>query len=164
MEDKTQIYKLDDTTTGAFEYLVEWLYSQHFSKDIDSGDIMAIHAGFKHLIELWVLAEKLLIPALQNAVILEIAARMKSTSITPTTCLNYVYENTAKDSQLRRFVVRLCAWELSHSWLDKYPAQFPKELLIEMVQMLSGSMTEKTRERKGAEMDQIGYEVAEPEK
>jgi len=131
-EARTQTYRIKDTTVRAFELLVDWIYSQdigdcHFEAVIDGkevfwnpGEVMA------RLAELWVLADKLLLPNLQNIAI----DHLNDVFTEEGACmiLPYVYENTAEDSLLRRFLIEAVA-------LNGH-----KKIMHEALQLFTGPM------------------------
>lgn len=78
MKGQTQKYEIEDTNPETFRVFVQWLYSQklnhiHYDEHLELelnnlGHFIHCNKGTKSVIELWVLAEKLLIPQLQNEV------------------------------------------------------------------------------------------------
>ncbi|TVY89926.1 hypothetical protein LAWI1_G004842 [Lachnellula willkommii] len=109
IEGRTQTYKLDDVSEGVFKLLVQWLYSQkltvqYFDREKDPADSSL---QGKNLAALYVLADRLAMPSLQNLVLETIEDISVKSDTIPNTCLHYVYENTSKGSQLRRFFVAM---------------------------------------------------------
>jgi hypothetical protein len=123
VEGQTQTYRLEDTTANAFRHLVQWFYSKsmnfesHFENHVprNSADWNSHQAPCRKksrtLVDLWILADKLLIPEVQNLVIEEIIAAYR------TGCLgsiayqvNHVYENTEPGTALRRVIATLFSW------------------------------------------------------
>jgi hypothetical protein len=88
------------------------------------------------LAELWVLADRLLIPALQNQTIRELESMRKEHRISPTTCVLYIYKNTSPGSLLRRWILTVCAFNVPQDWLIENPDQFPKKMLLELATLL----------------------------
>ena len=117
IEGITKTYRLD-TTERAVRLLVNWMYTEKLdvqqlgdnppANDTDA----AAHEDFS-LVELWVLADKLLIPRLA-----------------------YVYEHTEAGSPLRKLFVEQCAYERLPSKLEQNPDLFPKEMLLELAPLL----------------------------
>ncbi len=115
-EGRTQKYELEDTNPDTFRVLVQWLYSQkltsiHHEDDTeDRSHYVNCRKVVTSQIELWVLAEKLFIPQLQN----EVMTCLRHVSITCTwpfeLLLNHIYQNKSEKSPLHRFVVDLIAW------------------------------------------------------
>lgn len=85
-----------------------------------------------HLFKLWVLADKLLIPQLQNSVLHKVQEICTGTNIIPTSSITYVYDNTHQGSPLRRWILNECA-SLQMTWFEEHPTQFPKDMLLELV-------------------------------
>lgn len=147
IEGQTQTYKLDDTTPRAFRLLTQWIYLQkltisqlqggvenwkqeEFSKD----ERRAIVQEFMALVELWVLADKLRIPHLQNLVIDTIHAIEEKTLFAPSPLsLQYIYDNTAPGSQLRRFAVEVSISSLQpKDFINKRVAKYiPHQMLLD---------------------------------
>jgi hypothetical protein len=86
------------------------------------------------LVELWVLADKLRIPRLQNLVIDTIYAIEEKALFAPSPLsLHYIYDNTAPGSQLRRFVVEVSISSLQpKDFIDQRVAQdIPHQMLLD---------------------------------
>jgi hypothetical protein len=62
VEGQTQRYALEDTTEDTFRLFSEWIYTQNIYWDGESMETPASSS----LPRVWVLAEKLLVPKLQN--------------------------------------------------------------------------------------------------
>jgi hypothetical protein len=113
------------------------------------------------LVELWVLADKLLIPSLQNVVIRELERLRKRFRTTSTRCLHYVYEKTGPGSQLRNLFISWCAFNMVSTRFEEKPDHFPKEMLLELARLLVESMPETIKERVVDERDMADFEVEE---
>ncbi|CZR51104.1 uncharacterized protein PAC_00979 [Phialocephala subalpina] len=108
-------YRIIDTTSRAFQILHGWLFNEELmtkqlspppDMDLDDEDY---GEEDKSLAELWVLAEKLSIPTLQNAAIEAITRIAVEHSCAPEATFDYVYNNTqGEESPLRRLLVRQC--------------------------------------------------------
>ncbi|KAF8848134.1 hypothetical protein BDZ45DRAFT_539644, partial [Acephala macrosclerotiorum] len=131
-EGETQTYKLEDVGQRTVRLLIHWMYHQ----ELDIGKITSQMKSLtdKMLVELWVLADKLLIPPLQNTIIHELERQRNRFRATSTSCINYVYEKTAPGSPLRRLFVSWCAWNMARSRFEERPEHFPKEMLLDLVQ------------------------------
>ncbi len=77
------------------------------------------------LVELWILAEKLLIPKLQKV---------------STSCLAVCYENTATGSPLPPVLLHECTAYLLSETYSEDPKQFFHEMLIDLVIVCSNAM------------------------
>ncbi len=130
-----------NTTESAFRLLIQWLYSETIAinqlKDdyIPKGDDTEECDEDMSLAQLWVLANRLKIPRLQNYVIEAMYDISERTRMIPAT-IYYVYDNTDNRSSLRAFLVELVASELKCGGLQKNPDQFPRDFLIEFGEYL----------------------------
>jgi hypothetical protein len=113
------------------------------------------------LVELWVLADKLLIPSLQNAVIQELEKLRAFHKTTSTKFLHYVYDKTGPGSPLRRLFVHWCAFNVASDWFSKKPGHFPQEMLIDLVQLLSESSSEDWKTQMSERRNMADFEVEE---
>ena len=129
-EEETKTYRLEDTTAGAFRYFLHWIYGQNLELDEKSSISTKAH----HLVRLWVLADFLVIPRLQNAVIAKIHEMSEQENVVFVRVLDYVYENTSDDTcPLRRYFVNELAFNYSGGF--KEPELFPSELLLELARV-----------------------------
>jgi hypothetical protein len=138
LEGQTQTYALEDTTEGAFRLLVQWLYSQKLTllqledqHQFQEGKTKAEEGEDKNLAELWVLADKLAIPKLQNAAIdsmeqIRLVGRMVVVSVWA-----YAYDIAGPDSHLRHYVVAICAL-LATKDLAQWGSVFPHGMLLKL--------------------------------
>jgi hypothetical protein len=115
------------------------------------------------LIQLWILAGRLLVPELQNLVIDKIDDIREVTQAIPTDCLDYVYKNTSAGSPLRRWFVHQCATQLEPEWFTEHPEHFPQEMLIKLVAIWSRHMSEGTKTELMEEANITDFEVELPE-
>jgi hypothetical protein len=115
------------------------------------------------LVQLWVLADKLLIPELQNLVIDKIDEIREVTETVPTSVLNYVYEKTSAGSPLRHWFFHQCTTQLEPEWFTEHPEHFPQEMLIELAAFWSRNMSEKTKVKLMDEVNITDFEVEVPE-
>ncbi|TVY35540.1 hypothetical protein LOCC1_G005517 [Lachnellula occidentalis] len=146
IEGQTQEYRFDDVSEGTVQFLVQWLYHQELSL-VPLEDGKYKQDEFTSVVELWILADKLLITPLQNLALREIykLGRPKGTSISHV--IPYVYSNTGPGSPLRRFVVDLCASKLSASTYLKTPQRFPQAMLIDLATVLAGAITSSASQK-----------------
>jgi hypothetical protein len=89
------------------------------------------------LAKLWVLADKLLIPSLQNQVIHKIDAIAAHSSEVYTKPMNYVYSNTSANTPLRRLFVLYCTRELGTEEYSVCADDLPKEMLDDVATLFS---------------------------
>ncbi|KAH7417490.1 hypothetical protein BKA64DRAFT_636848 [Cadophora sp. MPI-SDFR-AT-0126] len=152
VEGQTQEYRFEDSSVEAVRLLVHWFYTQMLDI-IDPTELVDEHVEGvieralnqdMALIKLWVLAEKLLIPRLQNFVIDEMERCGKIICRVPVQCFKEAYEKTSPGSPLRRFLVDDCGWYLVPEWYSKESNAFPSEMLIDLVTKLADTVESRT--------------------
>jgi hypothetical protein len=124
VEGQTQRYILEDTTEAAFHLFSEWVYTQNIYWDGESKDEPSSFS----LPRVWVLAEKLLVPKLQNRAMDLIEDVQKNRGTFGSTVF-WVYENTCCGSPLRRIYIHQWAWDFHSS---HYRRALPAEFLIDL--------------------------------
>ncbi|TVY73307.1 hypothetical protein LSUE1_G005520 [Lachnellula suecica] len=141
-EGLTQTYALEETTKEVGRLLACWLYTRKVdSKQIEDPSLKEEEDII--LVELWVLADELLISDLQNDVIRQLYDNANSDGQgrpIATNCLKYAYQATAKDSKLRHFLVDLVA---SLMWSDSFSScaeDFPRQFLLEYAFRVSSTV------------------------
>lgn len=159
-EGRTQTYELEDTTKGAVQLLVEWIYTQKL--DLNGlEDEKTWDAQCMCLANLWVLADKLLMRSLQNSAMGKLETLCARHHWIPVVILNYVYDNTQKKSQLRRFLLYKCALKLDAENYTRFPEEFPKEMLLELAVYLIEAMDDLPDRSKFPKFKISDYEVPE---
>lgn len=152
----TSIYRCPNCGDRTVDLLGGWLYEQKLviAKDHDrkKEEDMA-------LVELWVLAEKLRMPQLQNDVIRKIEHIAKATKKVNTKCFSFVYANTVPESPLRRLFLAHCAYHLRPGAFADSSDDYPKEMLIELATLYSSSFPKREKDREGLERDINDYLV-----
>lgn len=145
IEGQTQTYRLEDTTPGSFKLLIQWVYAQkvRISQPAPPGllDVLAergeqdADVGWgeedMNLARLWVLADRLGMPKLQNnvmSIIVDISKLHQPAALT----FRYIYENTAEGSPLRALTIRQCATELNPRIFTGNTSAFPHQLLLDI--------------------------------
>lgn len=83
------------------------------------------------LTKLWVLADKLLIPRLQNQVIHKVDAIAADSCEVYTKPMNYVYSNSSANSPLRRLFVLYYTRELGAEEYSVCADDLPEEMLVD---------------------------------
>ncbi|CZR51183.1 uncharacterized protein PAC_01058 [Phialocephala subalpina] len=150
IEGQTQTYHIDDTTEEVFRFFVQWLYSDKLEvwqlNEERKHDIRYILNNPKEhriwianensenqtLAALWVLADKLCLPTLQNLVVEYIAdiSKLPNTWL-PYKTYHYIYDNTSDDSPLRRLSVIQVATYFGAREFKKFSKWFPVEILVD---------------------------------
>jgi hypothetical protein len=135
IEGQTQTYRLKDTTEGTFRLFVQWLYYQQLEllqlqgDDVDNN---IANDEDKSLFGLWILADKLGAPHLQNQAIESIKEICEKSGAISTMHFHYIYDNTSAGSLLRRYMVDECRQSLPREAYIDDPHKFPHEFLIEL--------------------------------
>lgn len=133
-EGKDQQLDLEETDPKVFGIFVNWLYTQ----EIVAPD--EYPATSSHLVRLWVLADRMLVPKLQDDALeefdkLRVEHRLRLSGGT----IQYIYDNTVDGSPLRRYVVALEATgykDMPEDFVD-LPQFFPREMLVDMIKYLT---------------------------
>jgi hypothetical protein len=176
-EGETQTYSIDDTTVEAFRMFVQWVYSQKLNVTVHTGPISLTQQQLLddpcnhmspctkenyYLSQLWVLAEKLMVPQLQDVV-------MDQFNIIRQTCpeafgchLNYIYANTSEESPLRRFAVQIVAWSPQMDYKE-FSVLYPKEFLLDLVMVFHSAVPARTQTKKMDSLDISEYYVTKQE-
>jgi len=171
LEGQSQRYKLDDTSAGAVQLLVQWMYSE--SIDISLGELPTANNNMwpskskqdDSLAKAWVLADRLLMPKMQNHVMNQMGQVCKHYKLIPSLTFEYIWNNTATGSPLRLRVLDWCAHIVNPDSFLKAGAQFPKQLLLELVTQYAGDPAFKAYKSGKVKNETINkYEVpTEPE-
>lgn len=112
--------------------LVHWFYAQDLTiLDREDWGLHETDEENLALIQLWILAEKLLIPQLQNLVL---RAMNKTQGVAGVSSRNirYVYDHTDKGSLLRKYIVHRCACFVDPERYEEESQSFPQEMLLEL--------------------------------
>lgn len=148
IEGNAQKYRLEDTSEPAFRFVAQWLYNgalqiEDYLRGLECGGLERNNGDHMQtceycspfvrvLLEVWFLGDRFMLPSLQNTVMKALASEVYPHHLLMVN-LNYIYENTDSDSQLRRYVVYQSALlnVNPHQWrnnLDLYPKEFLAEL------------------------------------
>lgn len=128
LEGQTQTFTIEDfKQPNAFYYIQSWMYTQQ----TDSWKLEYGASCPVRIFHVWILADRLLMPRLQNAVM----ELMHDAPCVPLRQLRVVYDNTLPESKLRNYLIDLCAIrkfskEDKDSWLA---AGVPSELLLNIL-------------------------------
>jgi hypothetical protein len=161
-EGQTQTYHLEDTSEDAVRLLVFWIYSQNLNLPLEEAESWDFTREIQALCSLWVLADKLIIAALQNAVIEKINAISLRDSIIPTFCIQYIYQNTAVRSPLRQLMLTYCAYSsFATSYYTDNSHQFPKEMLLELTALLIDELPPGHAAKRLNRKDMSRFKVSE---
>jgi hypothetical protein len=124
-----------------FDFWSQWLYFKKLEiaqlKDDWVTHLATQQNENSNLAELWVLADKLGIPQLQNVTMETMHQITIKIRLIPAGTSKYIYNNTSPTIALRRYVVELCAISLSPKHFSEHPDQFLHVMLIDMVTFYS---------------------------
>jgi hypothetical protein len=171
---QTQIYEIEDTTPDVFRILIQWLYIQKvgcmnhvaFFSTIKTSAEVDEHLEdcvpqTASLLQLWILAEFLLLPQLQN----EIMNALHSISqwcLTPFSAnLNYIYDKTAAGSPLRRFVANMLAWSTPYEDYNKFSILYPKEFFVDLASLFNSVVPSKAATHRRNRTDITDFYVGD---
>jgi hypothetical protein len=162
IEGQTQTYKLEDITVDAFQYVVYWFYSQKLKtfvvspaeikewstkmlgdKSVQPNAIPKSRIGKMlrercfSLCRVWVLADRLQIPRLQNLVTDELERTRAELGVTDLGVLNLIYDPkqlaVPKGAVLREYFVETIRNFAGVKPMEACQEFFPRELLLECV-------------------------------
>ncbi|TVY35538.1 hypothetical protein LOCC1_G005519 [Lachnellula occidentalis] len=131
IEGQTHTYTLEDSGETTGRLFVHWLYFQELL-DHDDWEPKEEKGINLILIQLHMLADKLLIPLLQNSIIPVTHQHVHQNELQLLYTLEYVYEETEAGSLLRRFILHLCACYMAPSTYSNFANDVPKEMLLEL--------------------------------
>ncbi|KAE8446884.1 hypothetical protein EG329_011515 [Mollisiaceae sp. DMI_Dod_QoI] len=171
VEGQTQEYRLKDTTAEAIRLLVNWFYTQKVEVrqlgPEGNFSTKEVNMKFKHheditLVELWVLADKLLLPRLQNTIVEEMQRLREQLRLAPINCYALAYEKTQEGSPLRRFLVDSSVGSsMQKPEFYECIEQFPKEMLMDMFIVGKAALPSAARKALRPEKGMAKYKVPE---
>ncbi|KAK5675406.1 hypothetical protein LTS10_011848 [Elasticomyces elasticus] len=163
-EGQDRAVKLPEAEPEVFSNYVQWLYSGAVPcKD-------ATNSGEADLIKLWILADLLMAPKLQDLIATTIITARRTEKCTLAwEVVNETYSKTAEGSPLRRLVIDLYVKAGTADWLSKDTRTVPQEFMTDLTKaLLSQRMvkeTAKTEELKGLYAGvPCGYHVHDKDK
>ncbi|PMD64785.1 uncharacterized protein K444DRAFT_625422 [Hyaloscypha bicolor E] len=148
VEGQTQTYRVEDTDPDIFRLLIQWFYKQTFKHStansaesiIEEQSIVEVSEAefpsaeidsmYLNMVKLWILAERLIIPRLQNF-IMDSLVEMSEESWS-TLWMATAYESTSSDSPLRRFAVDVLLYQVPAYGKKQCQNHFPRELLVDL--------------------------------
>jgi hypothetical protein len=115
---------------------------QRGDPDCACGGHLACKNQTESLVQLWILAEKLLVPQLQNRVIDVLCRLNKRCRYTPE---NYdlVYSETFEGHPLRRFIIDQALWREIPDYNANFRAELPHDMAVDMLRKLFGMSDEQ---------------------
>ena len=152
LEGQTQTYNLEDTAPGAFQLLVQWLYTKSIQFCLTDAEINYIpFAGPETMLRnynkitkqkllrygmrlmiLWITADYLQLPRLQNMAIDGLDHLSLQWGIIGIN-VRYLYENVPSGAPLRQLIFEHCLLFMSPSSYQDVPHLFPKQMLLDLI-------------------------------
>ncbi|KAH8590815.1 hypothetical protein B0O99DRAFT_744892 [Bisporella sp. PMI_857] len=144
-EGLTQLIEYSTMSINAFGIFTDWLYSQKIAS-VD-GSLPSV----TDLIHLWILADNLIIPTLQNQTIQAISEVMTPTDKPESFILHTLYNNTMANSPLRQILADMF---VSHAFVidEEIEHHFPREILLDMINSAARSTPKKTAKLSKSKM------------
>lgn len=163
IEGRTRIYPLGDVEQEVVSLLVNWFYTQEIILESLERD-ECVEGDWGNIPRLWVLADKLLIPRLQNACISKLVELEEKFRRVATGILHYVYSNTAKGSPLRLLLLHQCTCLMELKAFMEHPTLFPHEMLLELAFLVCSGHRKVLIETSGVRSNLDQYKVTESPK
>lgn len=147
-EGQTQIYRIDaEFADNTMRILSLWLYTQEIDvmnfddpelkkkvSLVDDASLGSFSRRCMSLLQLWVLADRLLIRKLQNAVLDKLEDLLEGSSYLPQiAACDFVYENTAVDCPLRQWLVFQWSNNPTREAFASSVPIFPQEMVDDMM-------------------------------
>lgn len=135
------------------QVLVQWLYTQKLDirvdKEVDTERLTHLEEPLSLAVSVWALADKLLLPALQNEAVDWIERVCNEAEICPNICVGRVYECTGAGSLLRQFFVSHTAHYMPSHFYKEDSKDYPKEFLVDLAAYFGDNfVARKARESK----------------
>lgn len=155
-EFESQTFCLENVTPRTFQMLVQWMYSNTIRLRQLRGEA-PFFSGFEVTDDvkreedmtmacLWVLAEKLKMPKLQNTLIERIDRITNLCQQIPCATYHYIYRSTKEDSPLRKYTIESATKYIDVKTLRDKEAELPRSLLV----VLAVGMLEHEYQREQA--------------
>jgi hypothetical protein len=132
-EGQSQVMRLPDVEPATFGFVVEWIYKKSFN---DKGTIGTA-------IRVWILADRFLMPTLQNKAMDAIVANCNTrgdSGFPPVDsgirCINQVYEAKG-ETMLKKVMADKFAFGISKALLEKWKPFLPQDMLIDIMMAYS---------------------------
>lgn len=152
-EASTGIIHLEHTTAEVSGLCMEWIMTQqiqdtHITKELPMSYLERIAEEKlqpRDLIKLWILADYLRIPDLQNKTIDILAAKLVRLNVVSAAYYNLVYKPTLPGSMLREFHVDSWCWVGIALNLQEHEASMPREIVVNIAVVLQSRIMDPTK-------------------
>lgn len=123
---------LEDTNPTAFGVFVTWLYTQNICRDSE-GTMKNDITWYTVLIDLWILADTILAPRLQNHTLEAIDEARVAYRRIPRLLFHQIYNGTSQGSMLRRYLIDYCVNSPRETAeVDNHPPQLLVDIINEI--------------------------------
>jgi hypothetical protein len=141
VEGETQRVELEDGPPAAFNLFVNWLYTQEIRKEF----MDLLNDDNTTLVEAWILADRFMVPRLQN----QLMGRIRCGGV-PVNSWVRLCEKTSPGSKLRSFIVDRTIDEIivSQTRIEDgvvFCKSLPHEMAEELLQSFLSRVTERTK-------------------
>ncbi|KUJ22784.1 uncharacterized protein LY89DRAFT_728897 [Mollisia scopiformis] len=147
MEGRTKTYRLAHVDEATARLLVQWLYAGkivtiQLKEDwkYDPKDTEIMIAEHNSLVDLWVLADELQMPTLQDCAVTTLFQIQRKTRNRLNWSWQRVYRKTSESSKLRLYICHLCALQIRPTSYSYYKDFIPYEMLMDIAQTLSDGL------------------------
>lgn len=114
-------------------FFIQWLYTQFVFSHISSPSGLQVHRPIKDVVWLWLLAEFLEIPRLQNQAVQVFFTVGQSWISSDWSWIKLVYKNTRPESSLRTACAAICCFNKPTTGdFDRSPECFAPEFLVDL--------------------------------
>ncbi|KAE8446888.1 hypothetical protein EG329_011519 [Mollisiaceae sp. DMI_Dod_QoI] len=167
IEGQKQEYRFeDDFEEDVVRLLAHWFYTSILSLSQINGlswenetSMEAFTTQSRCLIKLYVLADRLLIPTLQNQVLLKLDELAEKRHTMAVFMVPYVYENTGAESPLRQWMVWMLAIEIAPNVYARESSKLPHSMLMDIITLLSETHPSKSKLKKQKDMAEYMVDV-----
>ena len=134
--------KLPADHLPAFSIYLHWAYSGHLVHGLDESEPSSASHTFARLAEIYVLADKLISPALMNCAIDQIRSFATSNKENPGVLwVDYVFENTTEHSKLRDWIVDEYHYRAAEIDFGKDATELHPELINRVIHQMAATRT-----------------------
>jgi hypothetical protein len=164
VEGQTQTYILEDFTTRAFQLVVQWLYRQLITPPVTREESSLCRAKGRlpltpqdyditrkidyrsyDLISVWLIADYLQIPRLQNYVVDQMDQLRLHFQTIPVRWISVLYDDVPRGAAIRELAFEQCVRFIPDRWYEKYTELFPKQYLLDHVIWYKRSLHNKSQ-------------------
>lgn len=125
---------LEDVLPTTFDLFLDWLYMQKVETNLDPDAPNATqNEQYMGFAKLWILADRLLVPRLQNEVIIAFDKVRVANNLRLEICSNIIYENTAEGSPLQQYIVQLAGSGFENKRKLLQSRFYSKDMLFDVI-------------------------------